>query len=243
MRQTKRIAMLMLLGLAVMGGSVQAQTMAHGATDNVSNEGVAPRFEDYFSKATTGVSAPDADGFIRRWLLLEPIDKPNRSNTVFTDSYLRTEFGHEYFKGQLTSVPKDGQTVKVGDQKLQWHALDATRFNVKLFRFASCLDKQVYGVLFWAATVIDCPEEIRDVRLSVGSNSASMWWIDGKEVVLLSGDRRMVMDDVQSDRITLHKGRNILWGAIINGPGMSDFCVRFIDAAGKPVTNVSVVLK
>jgi hypothetical protein len=33
------------------------------------------------------MKTPDADGFIQRWLLLEPINKPNRSNTVFTDSY------------------------------------------------------------------------------------------------------------------------------------------------------------
>ena len=37
----------------------------------------------YFSPGTTDVISPDDDGFIRRWLLLEPIDKPNRSNTVF----------------------------------------------------------------------------------------------------------------------------------------------------------------
>ena len=39
---------------------------------------------------------------------------------------------------------------------------------------------------------------------------------------------------------TLKKGRNILRGAIINGPGMSDFCVRFIDEKGNPVKNYSI---
>jgi len=220
----------------------------------------------YFSKVTTPTAQPDDEGFIRRWLLLEPIDKPNSGNTVFTDSYLREHFYRDYFKGQQTIVPKDGQKVqavfkqeqapagfgrgmqqmpegpqvKTVKQVLTWHALDSENMNVKLFRFADKWGTKVYGVLFWAVTVIDCPEDIENVRLAVGSNSASMWWLNGEETLLLSGDRRMVKDDAVSQRLTLKKGRNILRGAIINGPGMSDFCVRFIDEKGNPVKNFSV---
>ena len=198
--------------------------------------------EKYMVPATGEFAVPDKDGFIGRWLLLEPISKPNRTNTVFTDSYIREVFGQTYFKGQLGDVlPKDGSKVK--KLKLRWHAMDSKLFNVKLFRFATNLAPEHYGVIFWAATVINCEEDIPDVRLSVGSNSASMWWIDGKEAVILSGDRRMVMDDCASERLTLHKGRNVIWGAVINGPGMSDFCVRFLDESGNPVTNFTLTTK
>ena len=221
----------------------------------------------YFSPATAQPTQPDDEGFIRRWLLLEPIDKPNSGNTVFTDSYLREHFNTEYFKGQQTIVPKDGQKIKAVYQKVEvapgfgrsfgqqepaepkvttvkqtltWHALDSENMNVKLFRFAEKWGQQVYGVLFWAVTIIDCDEDIENVRLAVGSNSASMWWLNGEEALLLSGDRRMVKDDAMSARLTLKKGRNILRGAIINGPGMSDFCVRFLDEKGNPVKNYSI---
>ncbi len=221
----------------------------------------------YFSPATAQPAQPDDEGFIRRWLLLEPIDKPNSGNTVFTDSYLREHFNTEYFKGQQTIVPKDGQKIKAVYQKVEvapgfgrsfgqqepaepkvttvkqtltWHALDSENMNVKLFRFAEKWGQQVYGVLFWAVTIIDCDEDIENVRLAVGSNSASMWWLNGEEALLLSGDRRMVKDDAMSARLTLKKGRNILRGAIINGPGMSDFCVRFLDEKGNPVKNYSI---
>ena len=223
---------------------------------------------DYFSPVAAKAPAakPDEEGFIRRWMLLEPIDKPNSGNTVFTDSYLREHFNREYFKGQQTILPKDGQKVtavfkqeqapagfgrgaqqmlegpqvKTVKQTLTWHALDSNMFNVKLFRFAEKWGEKVYGVLFWAVTIIDCTEDIENVRLAVGSNSASMWWLNGEEALLLSGDRRMVKDDAMSPRLTLKKGRNVLRGAIINGPGMSDFCVRFIDEKGQPVTNYQV---
>jgi hypothetical protein len=194
----------------------------------------------YFTPATNAVKTPNAKGFIQRWMLLEPISKPNRTNTVFTDSYLRAAFDTLYFPNQFTVLPKNGDNVKVGEQNLAWHALESTNYNVKLFRFADGLKKNVYGVLFWAVTVVNSPEEVKDVRLSVGSNSASMWWLNSQEVLLLSGDRRMVVDDAMSKRLTLKKGRNILRGAVINGPGMSDFCVRFVDANGQPLTNLSI---
>jgi len=210
--------------------------MADGAENDLTKRTIAP----YFVPVASPSKTPDADGFLQRWLLLEPIDKPNRSNTVFTDSYVRNALHTEYFPDQFTVVPNDGDTVSVEGRELKWHALDATGFNVKLFRFAYGLNKQPYGVLFWAVTVIDAPREIRNVRLAVGSNSASMWWLNGQEAVSLFGDRRMVMDDAVSKRITLKKGRNIIRGAVINGPGMSDFCVRFIDENGDPVKNLEI---
>jgi hypothetical protein len=195
---------------------------------------------NYFTQATASKKTPDAKGFIQRWLLLEPISKPNRGNTVFTDSYLRTAFATEYFPNQFTVLPKDGDKVSVAGKELAWHALDSKKYNVKLFRFAYGLRKEYYGIIFWAVTVINSPEEMKNVRLAVGSNSASMWWVNGKEAVLLSGDRRMVVDDCVSPRLTLKKGKNILRGVVINGPGMSDFCARFLNEKGQPIKNLTI---
>ncbi len=76
---------------------------------------------------------------------------------------------------------------------------------------------------------------MRNVRLSVGSNGASAWWLNGGLVLTLEGDRRMVEDDGRSGRLTLRAGRNILRCAVINGPGLSDFCARFLDDEGHPI--------
>lgn len=231
--------------------NVTVKTMPSGVSDlKLTNLGAeaevdwitlteAPR-EQYFLKTLPAVSKPDEDGFIRRWMVLEPINKPNRSNTVFTDSYLRENFNKEYFAGQQTILPKNGDKVVVNGKSLAWHELEANRFNMKLFRFATGNELQEYGVLYWAVTVIDCPEEIKNVRLAAGSNSASMWWVNGKEELLLSGDRRMVKDDGTSPRFDLKKGSNIIRCAVINGPGMSDFCVRLIDEQGNPIKNFTI---
>ena len=226
-----------------------------------------PALAPYFSTPVEEAIQPDELGFIRRWLLLEPISKPNRGNTVFVDSYVRTHLDTGWNKGEF-EVPAEGdkETMTVEFQKpvdmsagrpmwgvepetemkkvkLTWHALDSKLFNVKLYRYAVGTETGRYGLICRAVTVIDVPEDLENVRLAVGSNSASMWWIDGEEALILSGDRRMVMDDGVSKRITLKKGRHILTGAVINGPGMSDFCVRFVDEQGNPVMNYNILNK
>jgi hypothetical protein len=242
MNKLRTIAM---LGMGVMALlAVRASSAQPAGTPPASALTTAPRsIAPYFAPATSVPKAPDADGFLQRWLLLEPINKPNRGNTVFTGTYVRNAFNAEYFPNQFTVVPRNGDKVTVAGQELAWHALDSANFNVKLFRFAYGLNKQTYGVIFWAVTIVNSPTEIKNVRMAVGSNSASMWWLNGDEAVALFDDRRMVMDDVVSKRLTLNKGQNVIRGAVINGPGLSDFCVRFIDENGKPVKGITLSLE
>ena len=164
---------------SLLAACIAAMMGLHGYAQK--NE-ASPRLSDYFSPATMNMMSPDSEGFIQRWLLLEPIDKPNRSNTVFTDSYIREAFATEYFSNQFTVLPKDGDKVKVGKQKLAWHALDSKLFNVKLFRFASGLKKQVYGVLFWVVTVIECPEDMENIRNKLLNGSDGPLSYDGEPI-------------------------------------------------------------
>jgi hypothetical protein len=239
---TKRKAGWLAMGFIMVAAAAMqgCSATSPGKNDGAARSDTARSIAQYFSEGTTKRMTPDAEGFIRRWLLLEPISKPNRSNTVFIDSYLRKAFDTLYFPNQFTVLPKDGEKVKVGAQELSWHALESKNFNVKLFRFAYGLRKEIYGVLFWSVTVVNSPQEMKNVRMAIGSNSASMWWLNGKEAALLSGDRRMVMDDVVSSRLTLNKGKNIIRGVVINGPGMSDFCVRFLDEKGAPIKDLAI---
>jgi hypothetical protein len=38
----------------------------------------------------------------------------------------------------------------------------------------------------------------------------------------------------------LKKGKNIIRGAVINGPGMANFGVRFINEKGEPIKNFTI---
>jgi hypothetical protein len=179
--------------------------------------------------------APDAQGFIQRWLILEPLN-----TNGLTDSAVQQAVKKEYFPDQLSVLPHEGDKVGVDGAELTWHALDSTNYNVNLFHFARAYGKKTSDVLFWVVTVINCPREMRDVRLAIGSNAASVWWVNGKEVIGIYGDRQTVIDDGVSKRLTLNKGANVLRAAIVNGGGATDFCARFLDDEDKPLKGFTV---
>ena len=213
--QARKLALLLLLAL-----SAQAQVAPVTLTPAASQE-----------------KAPDADGFLQRWLVLEPIE----SNGL-TDAAVQAAVKKEYFPNQLSVVPKDGDKVTVGGAQLAWHAVDTKLYNVNLYHFAHALGKPTSNVLFWVVTVVNAPQEMTGVRLAIGSNAASVWWVNGQEAIGIYGDRQTVMDDGVSKRLTLKRGPNIIRAAVINGGGATDFCARFLDSDDKPIRNISVRL-
>ncbi len=186
---------------------------------------------------TSPEKAPDAGGFIQRWLLLEPIPFND-----LTEGAVRAGVKKEYFPNQFTVIPKDGEKVTVDGKELAWHAVDTTLYNVNLYHFAWALNKPTSNVLFWAVTIVNCPREMPNVRLAIGSNAASIWWVNGQEAASLFNDRQTVIDDGVSKRITLKKGANVVRAAVVNGGGATDFCARFLDADDKPLRGFTVML-
>jgi hypothetical protein len=187
------------------------------------------------TRPASAETALDAAGFIQRWLILEPIGVNG-----LTDSAVQAAVKKDYFPNQLTVVPNDGDKMTVGGTELTWHAVDTNEYNVNLYYFAYGLGKPTSNVLFWAVTVVNCPREMSGVRLAIGSNAASVWWVNGKEVIGIYGDRQTVIDDGVSKRLTLKKGPNIVRCAIVNGGGATDFCARFLDGEDKPLKGLTV---
>lgn len=183
-----------------------------------------------------GPKPVSTEGFIQQWVILEPI----RVNGQLTDSAVQTAVKNEYFPTQFTVVPRDGEKVRVGDADLVWHAVDTADYNVNLYHFAYALGKPTSNVLFWAVTVVNAPREMAGVRLAIGSNAASVWWVNGNEVIGIYNDRQTVIDDGVSKRLTLKQGTNVVRAAIINAGGATDFCARFLDAEDRPVKTITV---
>jgi hypothetical protein len=197
--------------------------------------GDTPQAPVTLTPPTTPERAPDAAGFIPRWLLLEPIP-----SVGLTDSAVQAAVKKEYFANQFTVIPHDGDKVTVGDTQLTWHAVDTKNYNVNLYHFANALGKKTSDVLFWVVTLINCPREMPNVRLAIGSNAASVWWVNGQQVIDIYGDRQTVIDDGVSRRLTLKKGQNVVRAAVINGGGATDFCARFLDESDKPLKGYAV---
>ena len=178
-----------------------------------------------------------ADGFIQRWLLLEPIGVPGQ----LTESAVRTAVEKD-FSVPATPFPHDADKLKIGDSELAWHAVDTLNYNVNLYHFAYALNKPTTNVLFWAVTVVNAPREMSNVRLAIGSNAASVWWVNGREAAALYNDRQAVIDDGVSRRLTLNQGANVIRAAIVNAGGATDFCARFIDENDRPIKMLTATL-
>ncbi len=210
---------------------------ATALTANAAESAVRPPAPS-LERPASAEKAPTADGFIQRWLILEPI----RSNAGLTDNAVKETVRKEYFTNQFSVIPRDGDKVTVGGEELTWHAVDTKEYNVNLYHFAYARSKPTSFVLFWAVTIVNCPEEMRDVRLAIGSNAASVWWVNDQEVIGIYGDRQTVIDDGVSKRLTLKKGPNIVRCAVINGGGATDFCARFLEADDKPLKGFTLNL-
>jgi len=189
-------------------------------------------------RPASATKAPDADGFLRRWLILDPI----RVDGQLTDSAVQTAVKTEYFPNQFTALPRDGEALTIADTALTWRAVETVNYNVNLYHFAYAHMRPTSNVLFWVVTVVNAPREMTDVRLAIGSNAASVWWVNEQEVIGIYNDRQTVIDDGVSKRLTLKKGANVIRGAIVNGGGATDFCARMLDADDRPIRGITVGL-
>ena len=187
------------------------------------------------SRAGTKNPSVDARGFIHRWLVLEPVPVEGRLTEPAVQEALKLA------ALPADSQPADGATVSVNGATHAWHALDTHLYNLNLYHFAWALSKPTSNVVFWVETTVDAPEDMQNVRLAIGSNAASRWWLNGAPVIALNDDRQSVIDDGVSKRLSLRKGRNVIRAAIINGGGATDFCARFLDENDLPIQRLKVI--
>lgn len=183
-------------------------------------------------------NVPNNQGFIQQWLILHPLRAGGD-----TQNAVQATLKAGNFENELTILPKKGDKVNVGGQELTWHSVETDEYNINLYYLANLLSTSSDNSLFWVVAYINCPQEVKDARLAVGTNSASVWWLNGKEVIGIYGNRCTVIDDGVSKRLTLKKGLNVIRGGIINASGAADFCARILDSEGKPYKNFTVSLK
>jgi hypothetical protein len=223
--------------LLLMAALCPAATVFSGLQPDRQSGAAARPAAPSLTRPASPAKSTDADGFIQRWLLLEPIRVPGQ----LTESAVRTAVEKD-FPVPAAPLPHDGETLRVGDSELAWHAVDTINYNVNLYHFAYALNKPTSNVLFWAVTLVNSPREMSGVRLAIGSNAASVWWVNGREATALYNDRQAVIDDGVSKRLTLNKGANLIRAAIVNAGGATDFCARFLDENDRPIKGLTATL-
>jgi hypothetical protein len=173
--------------------------------------------------------SPDADGFIRNWLILAPIAVQEDSGA--------SEIEKDFLGGEATIKPKPDEKVNVDGKILTWQPHQASDYFVD-FRQAFGAERGEDAAGYAVAYVM-ADEEMK-VRLSVGSNDQCKAWVNGTQVIKFA-ETRTLDKDTDSGDVTLVKGQNVLVFKVINEKNSWQGAARFLkDGAG--VKNVRISL-
>jgi hypothetical protein len=177
--------------------------------------------------AAPQVSKPDAEGFIRNWLVLAPIAIEGESGAA--------EIDRDFLKGEATIAPKAGDKVMAGGQTLAWEAHQTSDYFIDFLQsFGKARGEYVAG---YAVAYVTADEEMK-VTLALSTNDQGKAWLNGKEVFKFA-DTRVLEKDTDRAEVTLNKGRNVLVLKVINEVNNWQACARFLKDGG-PVKNLRV---
>lgn len=173
---------------------------------------------------------PDAEGFIRDWLVLGPLPIGEGAGTE--------EIDRKQFANEATPAAKDGATQAIGSTELTWRVTSSPQFYLD---FKALHPTQSEHVVAWAVCYIVCPAARSGLTLRMNSNDQGKVYLNGKDVVKFTETRTLEKDAEDSARdVTLQKGVNVVVLKVINEENNWQGSVRFVDAAGKPVTDLAV---
>jgi hypothetical protein len=160
--------------------------------------------------------APDAEGFIRNWLVLAPIPVEEGSAA--------TELDKEFIKGEGAIKPKAGEKVKIDGKELAWTAHKTADFFIDFLQsFGKERGEDVCG---YAVAYVIAEADMK-VKLSVGSNDQCKAYVNGKQVLKFA-DTRTLEKDSDTGETTLNKGQNVLVFKVLNEKNNWQGCARFM---------------
>jgi hypothetical protein len=174
---------------------------------------------------------PDAEGFIRDWLMLAPFPIAENSGA--------DEIDKKQIENEAALKPKAGDKQKVGDREGTWKAVRAKDFSLDLNDAIGTPNEDVVGYL---VTYVVADKEMPDLTIFIGSNDEAKVYLNGKEVIKFDQTRVVEKDSDKSDKVTLNKGVNTVVFKVINEKNDWGACLRFKDKDGKPVTSFTVKL-
>ena len=173
--------------------------------------------------------SPDAEGFIRNWLVLAPIAVQEDSGA--------SEIEKDFVGGEAAIKPKADDKVNVGGKILAWKAHETSDFFIdflKAFGAERGEDAAAYAVAYVIA------DEPMAVTLSAGSNDQFKAWVNGKPILKFA-ETRTLEKDTDKGEVTLAKGQNVLVLKVINEKNNWQGCARFLKD-GAAVKNIKISL-
>ena len=176
---------------------------------------------------------PDAEGYIRDWLVLAPLPIAESSGADALDK--------KQFPEEASPAAKEGAVQKLAGKELAWAKVASSTFYVDFKELHPSKSEQVIA---WAVAYVVATTEKSGLTLKMNSNDQGKAYLNGKELVKFTDTRTLEKDaeDTAAD-VTLKKGVNVLVLKVVNEENNWQGSVRFLDKAGQPVTDVKIETK
>lgn len=175
---------------------------------------------------------PDADGYIRDWVMLAPI--AIRDGETCADALLKDQIPNE-----AALRPKAGDKVKVGGKELTWRNVTAA---TNYFDFNETLKSINDHVAGYMVTYIECENETPEVILAVASNDQGRIYFNGVDIYAFTEPRPLMLD-ADKGKVTLMKGTNVIVFKVTNEQNSWQGAMRLMDKSGAPLKNIRIKLQ
>ena len=177
------------------------------------------------------VLKPDAEGYIRDWVMLAPIALPDGETCA--EALLKDQI-----KNEAAPQPKAGDKIKIGGKELIWRNVTAA---TNYFDFNAVLKSQNDHVAGYMVTYVECEQDITDVIVAVASNDQGRIYFNGVDIYAFT-EARPLMLDADKGRITLKKGVNVIAFKITNEQNSWQGAMRLLDKSGTPLKGIKIKL-
>ena len=174
---------------------------------------------------------PDAEGYIRHWVMLAPIALPEGEPCAV--ALLKEQIPNE-----AALRPAAGDKVKVGGKELTFRNVTAS---TNYFDFNETLKSINDHVAGYMVTYIECEKETPDVIVAVASNDQGRIYFNGVDIYAFT-EARPLMLDADKGRVTLKKGVNVMIFKVTNEQNSWQGAMRLLDKAGAPLKNIRIKL-
>ncbi len=175
---------------------------------------------------------PDADGYIRDWLMLAPI--AIRDGESCADALLKDSIPKE-----SALRPRAGDKVTLGGKELTWRTVTATTNYVDFNETLKSINDHVAG---YVVTYVECDADIPDVVMAVASNDQGRIYFNGVDIYA-DTEARPLMLDADKGKVSLKKGTNVIVFKITNEQNSWQGAMRLLDKSGAPLKGIRIKLQ
>ena len=175
---------------------------------------------------------PDADGYIRDWVMLAPIALGEGDSCA--EALLK-----DLIPNEAKLRPKAGDKVKVGGKELTWRNVTAA---TNYFDFNETLKSINDHVAGYMVTYVECDTDTPDVVMAVASNDQGRIYFNGVDIYAFT-EARQLMLDADKGKVTLKKGTNVIVFKITNEQNSWQGAMRLLNKSGAPLKDIRIKLQ